>query len=178
MRQNSISGRHSGPESRCLEAPVMRRFTLASTTTLLVLAWPVLIGCQNWRSAETVRVGTELYAIVPEGIIEVLFSTDDHKVFAYRWNPNDAFQLTVASARERRVEYCVSGEGFRRWLEAVASARVTNEVMKFSNAKNGGGSWARLRLRDSSSLDSIDVQIQMPVTAADPVLMESEARRN
>lgn len=124
------------------------------------------VGC---RSTGTVagqpEPGTEYYAVAPETIREVVFSSSDRKLYAYRWSASESFYI-YTGGRGTNPEQCTSGDGFTRWLNAIATIPVRAVV-----DKTVAGEWAEVRLRDATNLEPNDVTLLIPASQSDPVLM-------
>lgn len=117
--------------------------------------------------------GTDLYAASAEGILEVALTSAAQRVYAFRWAPGEPFQI-VAARPGQKIETCLAGEGFRRFLEAVSSLRV---VAQASEPADRGDSWAQLRIVDASGIEPIEVTIRVPRRDEQPVLVEVDQRQ-
>src|SRR5436190_23853929 len=93
--------------------------TMIRCKSLMILICCGVVGCQPGQNAQMPVPGIELYAVVPERITEVLVSSADYKLYAYRWKPEGTFHLTIASAGTTTEEHCLGGNQFQKWLETV-----------------------------------------------------------
>src|SRR5262249_61037637 len=53
-------------------------------------------GCGRSSREQLPEPGTDLYALAPSATMEVSFSTDQFKLFAFRWTNEGPFQLVIA----------------------------------------------------------------------------------
>lgn len=136
---------------------------------LLAIACSSAIGCSPNADSDAPKPGTELYAVAPETITEVLVSSGDHKLLAYRWSASEPFHLMIASRSKPAGEHCLAGDRFAGWLQSVSTARITREASPAVDRKAPG--WTHVRLRDRSSLDPIDVQLHIPPSDTGPVVL-------
>jgi hypothetical protein len=113
------------------------------------------------------EAGTDLYAVAPDVVVEVLYSSPETKLFAYRWTPAEPFRVTLAVSG-RAPEYCEGGEPFTRWLRAVTSIPIRSELEK--PLEPGGPQWADLRLKDTSALEPNEVTLRIPDSDTEPVV--------
>ena len=133
--------------------------------TVRVLIFVLLLGlvasCGGYFDNREPEPGTDLYAVSSSQISEVLFSSEQKKIYAFRWNTAEKFIIMVASPGISAVEQCTAGKGFERWLNAVSSLRVGKEV-KNAAINPAGTISAVLRLRDTSEVESIEIRLQIP----------------
>jgi len=109
--------------------------------------------------------GTQYYAMAPENITEVVFSSSERKLYGYRWNASEPFNIYTAG-RGANPELCTSGGEFTRWLNAVATIPVQ------AVAKNTiAGEWIEVQLRDVTTLEPNTANLLIPLSQTDPVLM-------
>lgn len=145
-------------------------FIYIRVIVLMLLIYSLLVSCDFKQSEQKPEIGTDYYALIPETITEFVFSAKDYKVYAYRWNINQPFQLTTASNNTNKTEQCVSGKNFLTLLSTVASAKI-KEAVKLPVADSDPG-WVYVTLRDASVLDPINVQIRIPSSNSEPVVMQ------
>jgi hypothetical protein len=142
---------------------------------LVVIACCALAASSCGRVAESVpSPGADLYAVSPDGVLEVTLTSATERLYAFRWTPEEAFQI-VSARRGQEIERCRAGDGFGRLLAAVSSLRVTAELP----APAGGteGEWARLYIADTSGVEPIVVAIRIPPRVELPVLVEVAKRQ-
>ena len=109
--------------------------------------------------------GTQYYAMAPENIREVVFSSSERKLYAYRWSASEPFNI-YTGARGKNPEHCASGDGFTRWLNAVATIPV-----KVVANNPVAGEWTEVQLRDATTLEPNKATLLIPASQTDPVLM-------
>ncbi|HYU09953.1 MAG TPA: hypothetical protein VEK77_11300 [Gemmatimonadales bacterium] len=147
---------------------------MTSVRHLLFLAI-VAAGCRSEQEGRAPEPGTELYAIGPADVSEVVLTALDHKLYAYRWSPADPFQIVVATRGRTEIERCVAGDGFQRWLTAVARMPIQHELDSPFDPR--GAEWMDLRLRDTTALEPIDVRLRVPSASDEPVVLQSGTRQ-
>lgn len=155
MPRSCMGGLPSGPPLKSASGVAL---------ALLVLA------CGERGGGGAPEPGTELYAVAPETVREVVFSTPDHKLYAYRWAPSDSFQLVIATRGKAEVEHCVAGAGFTPWLAAASRMPVARKLDRRLDAAST--KWADLQLRDASQLEPIDVHLHLPSAAGEPTVVQ------
>ena len=87
----------------CIRQPTLLR---------LVLACALLAACSADGDADLyppLHPGF-YYEIDPDIVREVVFSSADLKLFAYRWAPDDNFHILVLRPGETDIERCDAGE--------------------------------------------------------------------
>ncbi len=136
---------------------------------------PVLVAaCDSERQASAPEPGTELYAVAPGAVDEVLFSSAEKRMLAFRWTPDSVFQLVFVTRGRFDAERCAAGDGFQRWLTAVSSMPIGRRLERpFDPA---GAGWADLRLRDTTRIEPIDVRLRLP-SAGEPVAIQFGAQQ-
>jgi hypothetical protein len=140
------------------------------SASCLAVALLGALACGGRGADGSPEPGTELYAVAPETVREVVFSTPDRKLYAYRWAPSDSFQLIVATRGKAEVEHCAGGAGFTRWLAAASRMPVARKLDRRLDAAST--EWADLQLRDASQLEPIDVHLHIPSAAGEPTVMQ------
>jgi hypothetical protein len=146
-----------------------------SAFAIAVLIPAVGLACDSEREGSAPEPGTELYAVEPGAIEEVLFSSPDRKMLAFRWTPDTTFQLVFATRGRPDTERCAAGDGFRQWLAAVATIRVGRQLDRPFDPSGGG--WADLRLRDTTQIDPIETRLRVPPSGGEPVVIEFGAQQ-
>ena len=131
---------------------------------VLVLSWVLALGCRRGGAPEP---GTEFFAIAPDAVTEVTYSSDARKLYAYRWRPEGPFQVFVGR-RGAAAEQCAGGEGFARWLRALSRVPVLRELDSKVGAESG--EWAEVRVRDASRLEPAEMTLYVPAGAGPVVL--------
>jgi hypothetical protein len=144
----------------------MRRLLRGRNVCAIALFGIALAGCRSTSGAGArPEPGTEYYAVAPESIREVVFSSPERKLYAYRWNGSATFQIFTASPGTA-PEQCAAGDGFGRWLAAIATIPVRSVA-----DSTVAGAWAEVRLRDATDLDANEATLLVPASPSDPVLM-------
>ncbi len=137
---------------------------------VVVLYGVAAIACAKDRDERAPEPGTELYAIAPETVREVAFSTPDRKLYAYRWAPGDTFHIVVATRGSAEAEQCPAGEGFTRWLAAVSRMPIGKKLER--PVDSASGEWTDLQLRDASQLEPIAAHLHIPSAPGDPAVIQ------
>ena len=140
--------------------------------TLLVAAG--LLGTACRHDARGPEPGMELYAVAPDSVREVLLSSGDRKLYAFRWRAGEPFRLLVATRGDSVVQRCTAGPGFARWLAAVSRLPIRDSLPRAR--ERDAGEWADLELRDASALEPITARLRLPVAASDPVVVRVDDR--
>lgn len=148
-------------------------FIRASSIVFALLICSVLVGCDIKQTEQKPEIGMDYYAVIPENITEAVFSAKDYKVYAYRWNITQPFQLITASYEANKTEQCVSGKSFLGLLSTVASAKIKEEL-KLPFAESDPG-WTYVHLRDTSTLEPVNVQLRIPSSNNEPVVIQFES---
>jgi hypothetical protein len=144
--------------------------TAAKPLGLVALLCATLAGCRG-SNADLPEPGTEFFAIAPDAVTEVVYSSGSHKLYAYRWRSGEPFQILVAR-RGAPPEQCTAGEGFGRWLRALARVQVQRELTpKIDEAR---GEWAEVRIRDDSRVGPADLTLHVPAATGAVVLAHRE----
>jgi hypothetical protein len=144
--------------------------TVRRAARIFLSSW-LAAACGQGRQAAAPEPGTELYAVAPASIDEVVLSSPDRKMLAFRWAPDTVFQLVFAARGRPETERCAAGDGFRRWLTAVSSMPVDQRLERpFEPA---GAGWVHLRLRDTTQIGPIDVRLRIPSAGDEPVVIQA-----
>jgi hypothetical protein len=144
------------------------RNALALSAAALALA---LVCCQKGSDLPT--PGTDFYAVAPESILEVSFTTRQARLHAFRWSPSDTFVVVTAKRPSNRPEVCAASPAFLHWVTSIAKLPIKTEKPSIDTS---GGEWAELRIYDSSSLEAIEARIFLPSTRARPVVLSQVGR--
>ena len=110
------------------------------------------------------EIGSDLYAVAPESVIEVLLSGSEESLWAHRWRKSDRFSLVFARRGSPKPETCSAGPGFDAWLQSLS--RVTIVRSQTSKVSEAGEGWFDVRLKDDLTLEPIETHLRLP-TAAD-----------
>jgi hypothetical protein len=136
----------------------------------LGLAAGLVAACDSDRQAPAPEPGTDLYAVAPGAIHEVLLTSPERKMLAFRWTPDTVFHLVFAVRGRPGVEQCRAGDGFDRWLAAVSRMPVRARLHVPIDPRSG---WVSLQLRDTTQLEPIDVRLRIPPGNTEPVTIQS-----
>jgi hypothetical protein len=110
------------------------------------------------------------YEIDPDIVREVVFSSADLKLFAYRWAPDDNFHLVVLRPGEADIERCDAGETFRKWFDMITRMPIGRKLEQPVDPK--AGNWAILELIDASVLEGAESRLRLPATAGEPMIWQ------
>lgn len=143
---------------------------LHSGLPLFALFSIALIACDDARDERKPEPGMELYAVAPETVREVIISSPGYKLYAYRWTPDDAFHVLIATRGRSEVEQCTAGEGFSRWLVAASRMPIAKKLDR--RVDSASEEWADLQLRDSSQLDPLDLRLHIPSAPGEPAVIQ------
>ena len=141
---------------------------------LAVLLAGGLLGTACRHDARGPEPGMELYAVAPDSVREVLLSSGDRKLYAFRWRAAEPFRLIVATRGDSVVQRCTAGPGFTRWLAAVSRLPIRDSLPRARDLD--AGEWADLELRDASVLEPITARLRLPVGPSDPVVVRVDDR--
>lgn len=137
-----------------------------------IAAIALALGCSVAEATEEPEPGADFYALSPENILEVLFSSATYKLYAFRWDLGGGFEVVTAT-RTGKVEHCTAGEGFARWLTVAAHMTVEKKLPIPIEDKQG---WDDLQIRDDSELEPIIVRVYLPlIDQKEPVLLRDES---
>jgi hypothetical protein len=91
------------------------------------LAMPciVLSACDDYNKPD---LGQALQWSDPKTVREVLVSTSNQRLLAFRTDPGQAFEIVIARRGRKDLERCKAGAGFARFLEAASSIFVVKKV--------------------------------------------------
>jgi hypothetical protein len=148
--------------------------TTTKTAVLLLCCGAAWTSCSSGPRSSAPEAGTELYAVAPESVNEVLFTSGAVKLFAYRWKPEDPFHIFVSS-RTGPPQQCTGGGQFQEWLKAVSRLPVLRETDQ--RFEPGSPEWGDLRLRDNTQLEPIDVRLRLPSSDREPVVIQVDDRQ-
>jgi hypothetical protein len=116
----------------------------------------------------------ELYAVAPETVTEVLFSSPDRKLYAYRWSPQGTFEVMIASP-DGRLDHCVAGSSFLSWLHSIAHMSPLDGTTTPSTSEMYSER-IDIVLRDESDLDPVHVRLLVPSTGSEPAVAEFHSK--
>lgn len=139
-------------------------------TIVGLLCGALLWGCHSDPKSGKPEPGTELYAVAPESVREIVISLPLHKIYAYRWATDQPFQLVVASRAAAQAEQCSGGAGFQRLLQTLATMPIIKESEK--HFEEDTEAWADVQLRDTTQLDPIAARIRIPQEKSEPVVIQ------
>ena len=140
-----------------------------------VLGCLAAVCCNGSSRGVTPEIGTDLYAVAPEGVSEVSLSSKGQRMWAYKWATSESFSLVFAYRSPPHVETCMAGSRFRSWLRTVSRLHITGTPR--APIDRASPDWVDLRIADSSALKPIDVLIYLPpVDREAPVVMVDGAQ--
>jgi hypothetical protein len=134
-----------------------------------------LAACNKRHDLQAPEPGTELFAVLPDSVNEVLFSSSDRKLYAYRWTSGQPFQIMTSSRGLAVPEHCAGGVGFQQLLQAIARVKIVREVDKSFDTTTSD--WADVELKDATVLEPISMRIRVPRTTDEPVVIQVEKQQ-
>jgi len=169
MPRLCINGRPSGLKSKSGNHSMATRFWFL----LVVVAF--LNACSSRPSHTSPEPGTELFAILPENITEVRISSSDYKVYAFRWQLGQPFEVVTSSRKGRNTEHCTGGAAFDDLLKSLSTVKILRAADKPFDA--GSNDWADVDLRDATVLEPISMRVRVPRSAGETVVVQVENRQ-
>jgi hypothetical protein len=147
----------------CIRQPTLLR---------LVLACTLLAACSADGDADLYPPLDPgfYYEIDPDIIREVVFSSADLKLFAYRWAPDDNFRIVVLRPGEADIERCDAGETFRKWFDMITRMPIGRKLEQPVDPK--AGNWAILELIEATVLEGAESRLRLPATAGEPMIWQ------
>jgi hypothetical protein len=117
----------------------------------------VLLGMPQNGGGQSLRAGTEVFAVDPNLVLEVSYRQATVQMMAHRWHSGDPFSLIFWEKDQPRPSSCLAGEGFARVLKELTSLRLRRTLDARQEEeyfrKDPLRSWAELRIRDTSALE-------------------------
>ena len=110
------------------------------------------------------------YEIDPDIVREIVFSSADLKLFAYRWGPDENFHIVVLRPDKAEIEQCDAGETFRSWFDMIAEMPIGQKLDKPVDPQSGN--WAILELIDISVLEGAESRLRLPATPRDRIIWQ------
>lgn len=124
--------------------------------SLLARCCAAALGCSS-RSPSRAGAGSELYAVAPDSVTDIVFTSASRKVFAYRFQAGQPMVVVTADVKAAAPETCSGGPEFQRWFETLSQMRVASHVNKPVDALDPG--WATVMLRDATVLEPVLVRV-------------------
>ena len=116
--------------------------------------------------AQSLQVGTEVFAVDPGKVIEVTYRSPRIMLIAHRWNTRDRFTLIFLDQQHRKPAICLAGKGFDVVLHQLTSLKLhralTAKEAKELFRRNPISSWAEVVIRDNTALEPFRALV-MPV---------------
>lgn len=134
---------------------------------LLLLGCAFLVACDEYIEPE---VGELLYSMDPNTVREVLVSASDRRLFAYRKSAEDPFEIVVAKPDPPRIERCISGEGFTRFLAAASAIFVVRKSDHLVDPVSPD--WVVIELWDGSAEPGNETRLRRPASRDEPTIMQ------
>jgi len=134
------------------------------------MASVIIAGACNSNSTPQAMPGTDLYAVSPDDVLELKISTPERKLYAFRWSPQDRFELLVAR-RGAPVEQCVAGGSFMRLLKAVSQLRVVAEVQR-AGVEPRRTPLTMLEISDRTALEPITMAFRLTNEAQRQIVVD------
>jgi len=130
---------------------------LATAIAAAVLMPLLLLGAGQGGVGQSLRAGTEVFAVDPDLVLEVSYRTSTMRLTAHRQGRGEPFQLTFWENNQPQPSSCPAGEVFARVLAQLTSLKLrrTLEAREAEEyfRKYPLSSWAELVIRDTSTLE-------------------------
>ncbi len=131
----------------------LRLFGSCLAVVLLLLLGP---GLEPDCRGESLKAGTEVFAVDPAMVLELTLSSPDWRLIAHRWDTRQPFTIIFQAKGQRLPNVCQAGNTFRRILEQLTSLKLSRtpeagQTRAFLETKPLP-SWWRLEIRDTSQL--------------------------
>ena len=125
----------------------------------LCLAMPciVLSACDEYYMPD---LGQALQWSDPKTIREVLVSTSNQRLLAFRTDPEQAFEIVIARSGRKDLEHCTAGPGFARFLEAASSIFMVKKVE--SVVETDTEDWVTVETWDASTNPGTELRLRAP----------------
>jgi len=132
--------------------PRLRRSGVAATLLLLVVGW-----MHQGSGAQTLKAGTEVFAVDSSKVIEVAYRSTALLLIAHRWEVGGKFTLICLEKQHHRPSNCLAGPGFDLVLQQLTSLKLrrtltAREAEEYWR-RNPRNSWAEVVIRDNSELE-------------------------
>jgi hypothetical protein len=140
-----------------------RRFRRYGAVAALLGLWAAGL---HGAGAQSLRVGTEVFAVDPGKVIEVTYRSPGMMLIAHRWDTRDRFTIIFLDRQHHKPAICHAGKGFDVVLNQLTSlklhralnAKEAKELLK----RNPISSWAQVVIRDNTALEPFRALV-MPV---------------
>ncbi len=108
-------------------------------------------------AGQPLKPGTEVFAVAPENVVQIIYRTATIWFVAHRWEGGDRFTLIFLKKGTPLPESCLAGEGFQPVLRQLTSLKLcqtpTAEQAEAMFRSQPRSTWAELVIRDDSSLE-------------------------
>jgi hypothetical protein len=116
-----------------------------------------------------------MFSVLPDSITDVLFSSADRRLYAYRWSQGKPFQIMTASRASVSPEHCMGGPGFEQFLRTISTIKIIRASEKPFDTSSSN--WADIELKDTTVLDPITMRIRVPEISGEPVVVLVDAQQ-
>lgn len=110
------------------------------------------------------------YSMNPALVTGVVFSAADYKLYAYRWGPDDKFNIVVIRPGHDEIEECEAGEAFLRWFAMTTEIWHGQRLQR--PLESGSGDWAVFELVTDTVLEGEETRLRLPSTPGDRIVAE------
>lgn len=127
------------------------------------------VGQDGW--GKPLRAGTEVFAVDPDLVLELSYSTPGMRLTAQRQKPGAPFTIRFWETKKLPPASCPAGKGFAKVLKQLTSLKLrrpldTHETEEYFR-KYPLPSWAELMIRDTSALEPFHALLH-PLTGSAP----------
>lgn len=107
--------------------------------------------------AQSLTPGTEVFAVDPAKVIEIIYRTPEMMLLGYRWQARDRFTLIFLDKQHHQPATCLAGKSFDIVLNQLTSLKLRRVLdVKESQGlfkKTPLTAWAEVVVRDQSALE-------------------------
>jgi hypothetical protein len=120
----------------------------------------VLSACDEYYMPD---LGQALQWSDPKTVREVLVSTSNQRLLAFRADPEQAFEIVIARRGRKDLERCTAGPGFARFLEAASSIFMVTKVKPV--VETDTEDWVTVETWDASTNPGTELRLRAPTSA-------------
>ncbi|MCX5892722.1 MAG: hypothetical protein NTW80_07080 [Deltaproteobacteria bacterium] len=117
-------------------------------------------GC----GAQTLRPGTEVFAVDSSRVIEVAYRSPALVLIAHRWEMGGKFTLVCLEKKQNRPSSCLAGPSFDLVLRQLTSLKLRRTLTARQAEdywrKNPRPAWAEVVIRDHSELEPFQALVR------------------
>jgi hypothetical protein len=101
---------------------------------------------------------------------EVLVSTSNQRLLAFRTDPGEVFEIVIARRDRNELERCKAGAGFARFLEAASSIFVVKKVEAV--VETDTKDWVTVETWDTSTNPGRELRLRAPNAGEPRTIMQ------